>query len=148
MIELIPMTNDHLDEVWEIEAKSFTTPWSKDSLYKEINENKLAYYFVAKESGQIIGYFGMWHIINEGHITNVAVSPEWRGLGVGSLIMDKAIAVAKALEMNEITLEVRTSNRVAQKLYMKKGFRMVGIRKNYYQDSKEDAILMTKALSN
>ena len=147
------MTLDHLDIVHEIETRSFVTPWSKNELRREITENNHAIYKVAiTRSGiDLAGYAGLWHIVNEGQITNIAVDKPYRHMGVGSLLLESLITVAKELEMIGLTLEVRKSNISAQGLYKKYGFISEGIRKNYYpairpETNREDAIIMWKYL--
>jgi ribosomal-protein-alanine N-acetyltransferase len=137
------MTLDHLDEVHAIEKRSFSTPWSRKSIREEITREN-AYYFTAldNESGAVAGYAGMWHIVNEGHINNVAVDEPYRKRGVGSLLMDALFETGRRLEMMGITLEVRVGNRAAMALYHKYGFKAEGFRKNYYADTKEDAVIM------
>ncbi len=146
MIQILKMTTEHIKDVHKIEEDCFSIPWSEKSFYDELTKNKMAIYIVAKEDEKIIGYGGMWHVINEGHITNVAVKKEYRGKGIGNQIINALIDIAKEKEMIGITLEVRTSNNVAQNLYKKNGFIIEGIRKEYYDDNKEDAILMWKHL--
>lgn len=145
-MEILKMTTEHIKDVHKIEEDCFSIPWSEKSFYEELTKNKMAIYIVAKENENIIGYGGMWHVINEGHITNVAVKKEYRGKGIGSKIIEALINIAKEKEMIGITLEVRTSNNIAQSIYKKNGFIMEGIRKEYYDDNKEDAIVMWKHL--
>lgn len=133
-----------LDKVLEIEKLCFPTPWSRTSFLGELRDNKFAYYIVAEKDDELIGYGGMWVIINEAHVTNVAVKPGWRGKGVGKFIMLELMKRAKLMGCNSMTLEVRTSNIVAQKLYAKLGFKLRGIRKGYYIDTGEDAYIMWK----
>lgn len=144
MIEIIPMTEAHIDGVLELEEKTFSIPWTRGDFEREVKENNMAIYYVAVEDGKIIGYAGMWHIVVEGHITNVGVLEEARCKGVGSMLMEKLIEVAIEKQMMGITLEVRMGNAPAQALYHKYGFKAEGIRKNYYSDTKEDAIIMWK----
>lgn len=146
MIQILKMTTEHIKDVHKIEEDSFSIPWSEKAFYDELTKNKMAIYIVAKKDNEIIGYGGMWHVINEGHITNVAVKKEYRGKGVGSKIIGAFIDIAKEKEMIGITLEVRVSNDIAKNLYKKNGFIMEGIRKEYYEDNKEDAIIMWKNL--
>ncbi len=146
MIKIFKMTTEHIKDVHKIEEDSFSIPWSEKAFYDELTKNKMAIYIVAKKDNEIIGYGGMWHVINEGHITNVAVKKEYRGKGVGSKIIGAFIDIAKEKEMIGITLEVRVSNDIAKNLYKKNGFIMEGIRKEYYEDNKEDAIIMWKNL--
>jgi len=132
----------HLDEICVLENECFAIPWSRESFRKEIEENALAVYFVAELDGAVVGYAGMWHVVNEGHITNVAVSEAHRRLGIGDMLVKKLIEVAREREMIGVTLEVRVSNGGAQKLYTSNGFKPEGFRKNYYEETKEDAIVM------
>lgn len=137
-----PMTASDLDKVSEIEKICFPTPWSKEAFRIEIEENRCARYFVAVYQGEIVGYGGMWLIIDEAHITNVAVHPNYRGLGVGEAIMRSLIQEAVGLGAIRMTLEVRISNKIAQNLYRKLGFYDAGIRKQYYSNNNEDALIM------
>lgn len=144
MIEIVPMGKEHIGGMVEVEENCFTTPWTEADFRRELTENKLAIYRVAVEDGKVLGYAGMWHVVTEGQITNVAVLPEHRRRGIGDRLMETMIALAQEREMIGITLEVRTTNEPAQRLYIKYGFRPEGIRKGYYQDTKEDAVIMWK----
>ncbi len=143
MIQIALMKPEHLDSVMEIEDDSFSIPWSRREMEKDMN-NPISTYLVVIKNGKVCGYAGMWHVINEGHITNIAVKSEFRRQGLGRMLMEALEAVAKEKEMIGITLEVRMNNTPAQRLYTGFGFRPEGIRKNYYQDTKEDAIIMWK----
>lgn len=142
------MAIEDLERVMEIEMESFTTPWPWDSFLLEITKNKLARYIVAEIDGLVVGYGGIWLIIDEGHITNIAVDKRYRGIGVGKKIIEGLIELCKNNSINSMTLEVRKSNIVAQKLYKKYGFVEAGIRPNYYSDDKEDAIIMWKKIED
>lgn len=146
MIHILKMTTEHIKDVHKIEEDCFSIPWSEKSFYDELTKNKMAIYIVAQENDEIVGYGGMWHVINEGHITNVAVKKEHRNKGIGTKIINSLIDIAKEKEMIGITLEVRVSNDKAKSLYKKSGFIIEGIRKEYYDDNKEDAIVMWKHL--
>lgn len=139
------MEERDLDRVSEVESLSFSSPWSKDAFAKELEENKLAVYLVAEYDGEIAGYMGMWKVVDEGHITNIAVDPECRERGVGGALLSAMIQKAEELELLSMTLEVRASNTKAQNLYEKYGFESVGIRPKYYENS-EDAQIMWKSL--
>ena len=143
MITIEPMRLSHLDAVHSIEERAFSIPWTKESIRQEI-ENPRALYFVALDGGQVIGYAGMWHVVNEGHINNIAVDEPYRRRGVGARLMDALCAAALEKEMIGLTLEVRVGNRAAMGLYHKYGFKVEGFRKNYYADTGEDAIIMWK----
>ena len=146
MINIIKMEVEHLKEVHKIEEDCFAIPWSEKSFYDELTKNKLAIYVVAKYNNEVVGYGGMWHVITEGHITNIAVKKEYRQKGIGSKIINSLINIAKEKEMIGITLEVRVSNKNALSIYKKNGFMIEGIRKEYYDDNKEDAIIMWRDL--
>ena len=131
-----------VDQVLVTERKSYATPWSRRAFVSELTENAYAHYLVAKSGQRIIGYIGMWFIVDEGHITNVAVHPDFRGRGVGRMLMQAAMDLAKISGGIRVTLEVRVSNTVAQNLYDSLGFRRVGLRRGYYTDNGEDAYIM------
>ncbi|WP_077429863.1 ribosomal protein S18-alanine N-acetyltransferase [Anoxybacillus kestanbolensis] len=136
------MTIQDLDRIVEIEQRSFTLPWSRSSFHQELTNNPYARYIVMEHDGQIIGYCGMWLVMDEAHITNIAVLPEFRGKKLGEALMKQAMALAREEGTKTMTLEVRVSNIVAQSLYRKLGFLNGGIRKRYYSDNQEDALVM------
>lgn len=139
-----PMRKEDVEEVLEIEKLSFSTPWSKEAFITEVTKNSCAKYIVAESDGKIVGYGGFWIVADEGHITNIAVHPDYRSKGIGSKIMEGLIDIAKKNRIIAMTLEVRQSNIIAQHLYAKYGFKPLGRRKGYYQDNNEDAIIMWK----
>lgn len=141
-IRVREMKEDDVDQVVEIEREAFTTPWSREAFMAEVNKNKLAKYMVAEVDGRVVGFGGMWLILNEAHITNIAVKEEYRGMGVGKRILESLIYYCALKNIDSMTLEVRKSNMVAQKLYRKYGFVEYGVRSNYYKDNGEDAIVM------
>lgn len=138
------MTEADVDGVLDITNLCFSTPWSKSSITGELN-NPLAKYIIAKdlESGLIVGFVGVWIVVGEGDITNIAVHPNYRKLGIGSKLLSSLLTLCEDLNCSLINLEVRVSNTSAQNLYKKFFFVETGIRKGYYEDNKEDAILMT-----
>lgn len=146
MIQICKMTSKHIDDVCEIENECFSLPWSKTSFQNEINKNKHALYFVAIKKCQVVGYVGMWHIVNEGHMTNIAVKKQFRNQGIATKLINHLFEIGKSYNMIGITLEVRVSNLSAKKLYEKLGFNLEGIRKEYYDDNREDAFIMWKYL--
>jgi len=139
--EISLMTGADVDGMCIIENASFSTPWSRQSIEGELT-NSCARYLVARKDGEVIGYAGMWLIIDEAHVTNVAVRADMRGKGIGAALMERLIQLAADSGMIWMTLEVRRSNKVAQGLYHKFGFIDVGYRKRYYEDNQEDALLM------
>ncbi|MDR0957761.1 MAG: ribosomal protein S18-alanine N-acetyltransferase [Clostridiales bacterium] len=140
-IKVFRMKKHHLDEVMELEERSFSVPWSRKSFLEEL-KNPNAYYFIAVLDKKIAGYAGMWHVVNEGHITKVAVAEEHRQKGIGTMLVKELVAVSEKKHMIGLTLEVRINNKSAHALYAKTGFKPEGIRKNYYSDTKEDAVIM------
>lgn len=136
------MEERDLDAIVELENRCFTVPWSRDAFYNELNKNKFACYIVLEQEDQIIGYCGAWLIIDEAHITNIAILPEFRGQKLGEALLNKMIERSREKGIERMTLEVRESNTVAQSLYKKLGFQNGAVRKNYYSDNQEDAIVM------
>ena len=137
-----PMTVEDLDGVMSVEFDSFLTPWSRTAFEEELTQNRLARYIVAAEDGNIVGYAGTWLVINEAHVTNVAVSGQHRREGIGRLLMEKLMELARDSGMDSMTLEVRVTNAAARHLYQQMGFVEAGIRKNYYSETKEDALIL------
>ncbi|MEW5985682.1 MAG: ribosomal protein S18-alanine N-acetyltransferase [Chloroflexota bacterium] len=144
---LRPMTTADLEAVSIIEEMAFSDPWPAAGYRREITENALARYRVLtmKEGGgmeRLIGYHGYWMLADEAHISTIAVHPEWRGRGLGQLLLLDLLFMAYGEPATAATLEVRRSNTVAQSLYLKYGFAIVGERRRYYRD-REDALIMT-----
>ncbi|MGB8955028.1 MAG: ribosomal protein S18-alanine N-acetyltransferase [Tumebacillaceae bacterium] len=136
------MVLSDIDRVMEIEPLCFTAPWSREAYYAELTQNHFARYMVAELAGEVIGYGGMWVIIDEAHVTNIAIHPDYQGRNYGERLMLTMIAQALSHGVRHMTLEVRVSNRTAQKLYEKMGFARQSIRQGYYTDNNEDAIVM------
>ena len=136
-------SKEDIQGIFEISNLSFKLPWSMESIKSEI-DNPSAKYIVAKdmESNKVLGFIGIWIILDEGDITNIAVHPEFRNLGIGEKLLSSMIELCDSLNCNIINLEVRSSNLPAISLYKKLNFLEVGLRKGYYEDNKEDAILM------
>ncbi len=143
-IKIRPMTVADIEQILAIEALSFPTPWSRFAFISELTQNTYAYYMVAEVDDTVAAYAGVWVVLEEGHITNVAVHPSFRGRGLGKRMMLSIMGRAKAHGAERVTLEVRASNDVAHELYTKLGFVDRGLRKGYYTDTKEDAIIMWK----
>lgn len=144
-LKIRKMGRRDIDQILEIESLCFPIPWSRDSFLSELR-NPLAQYIVAQEGVFLQGYAGVWLIFDEGHITNVAVHPRARGKRIGELLLTNTMAFVSAHGAASITLEVRPSNDVALSLYCRMGFKKVGVRKGYYIDNGEDAIVMRKKL--
>jgi [ribosomal protein S18]-alanine N-acetyltransferase len=158
-----PMQWGDVPQVMAIERQSFTLPWSDYTYRHEILENRNAHYFVARRVdgwiskptswwerifkreviAPVVGYGGFWIVVDEAHISTIASDVKWRGHGIGELMLLAMIERSIELRAHEVTLEVRVSNTVAQNLYRKYGFEVVGRRPGYYRDNDEDADLMT-----
>lgn len=137
------MRLEDLVAVQQIERASFTTPWPPHAYKTELETNRLATYVVARMGDEVVGYGGMWIMVDEAHVTTFAVHPAWRRRGVGERLLIALLDLAIARHAREATLEVRLSNLPARRLYEKYGFRPVGLRPRYYSDDNEDALIMT-----
>lgn len=127
----------------EIERRCFHTPWSEESLRDDLTGNPLSVYMVLEaESGDVAGYMSLWRILDEGHINNVAVLPEYRRRGGASEMLEFMLKYSEKNGISSHTLEVRVSNEGAIGLYRKFGFKEAGVRKGYYEDDGEDALIM------
>ena len=135
------MTTEDADAVAEIEEKSFAMPWKRDDFWREA-QNELATYIVCELDGKLVAYAGAWVSFNQAEVMSVAVIPELRGQGVGTILFGELIQAVKARGATAITLEVRPSNTAAIKLYQSFGLRSVGRRRGYYLDNGEDALIM------
>lgn len=135
------MTLKDVDAVHEIDAATFARPWSRDAFVQEMTKNLCARYLVAEEEGRVIGFAGAWIVLDEAHVTNIAVEETYRGRGIGRQLTAGLMVYAANLGVVYMTLEVRRSNLVAQRLYQSLGFEYVGVRKRYYEDNGEDAFL-------
>lgn len=140
MIEIVKMKYEHIDSVAQIENLCIDTPWGREQIEKEL-ENEKATYFCAEDDGKTIGYIGVWSIAGEGNITNIAVHPDYQRKGIGFALLEEMKKYAKDEKMLFLTLEVNEKNEKAISLYKKCGFQEVGRRKKYYHN-KYDAILM------
>ncbi|HIV80629.1 MAG TPA: ribosomal protein S18-alanine N-acetyltransferase [Candidatus Avanaerovorax faecigallinarum] len=127
----------------EIERRCFHTPWSEESLREDLTGNPLSVYMVLEtENGDVAGYMSLWKILDEGHINNVAVLPEYRRRGGASDMLKFMLKYSQRSGISSHTLEVRVSNEGAIGLYGKFGFKEAGVRKGYYEDNGEDALIM------
>nr|WP_043934766.1 ribosomal protein S18-alanine N-acetyltransferase [Bacillus sp. EB01] len=136
------MKEEDLDRIMIIEKESFTLPWSREAFYNELHHNQYAVYIILEEKGEPIGYCGVWIVVDEAHITNIAILPQYRGRRLGEALLRKVMETSKQMGATSMTLEVRVSNLPARNLYRKLGFQDGGIRKNYYTDNGEDGIVM------
>jgi len=134
------MTGRDLDEIMQIELQSFTLPWSRQSYENELN-NRYATYIVADYEGEVAAYGGMWVVVEEAHITNVAVAPRYRRQGMGSRLLQALLNIARQKRVCRVYLDL-----AAMRLYSAQGFIPTGVRRQYYSDNDEDAIVMMKQL--
>lgn len=159
MVEIAPllvedMTLADVDAVQEVERASFAAPWPANAFRHELEQNRNARYLVARRGGRIVGYCGLWNAVGEAHITTFAVRPDARREHVGERLLLRLFEIARELAKGAegrmaLTLEVRVSNLPAQRLYEKFGFRRAGVRRRYYSDNNEDAVIMwTDALDD
>ena len=142
-ITIVPMEARHVERLAEIETECFSMPWSFESLAEEL-DNPLAVFLVAEYDGEISGYIGMTQVIDEGYIANLAVTEAMRRRGVATALLEHLVEHAKENELSFITLEVRESNAAARRLYESFNFEPAGVRKDFYVDPAEDAVIMTR----
>ena len=129
--------------VHEIERLSFTTPWPAHAFEQELKGNRLARYVVARAGDRVVGFAGLWLMVDEAHVTTFAVHPDWRRQAIGRQLLLNLAELAMAIGGRRMTLEVRVSNEAAQALYRSFGFEVAGRRPRYYTDDGEDALVMT-----
>lgn len=142
-VKIKPMEKTDLDDVIAIEALAYGEHhWSKDSFMSELSNDLAKYFSVFNMEGVLIGYCGCWQILEEAHITNIALSPEYRRRHIGEALLTTIIDECYRNMAKYITLEVRVGNKPAIALYEKYGFKSLGVRKGYYQDNNEDALIM------
>lgn len=143
-LRIIQGESRHIEELAELDQLCFAQPWSKKSFQEEIEENKLALYIVGEIDQKLVGYAGLWKVADEGHITNVAVHPDYRRRGIAKALLTVLLDFTEKEGVNFYTLEVRFSNVGAIHLYKEFDFEAAGLRKKYYEDNGEDAIIMNK----
>ncbi len=141
VMEIVKMNSEDVSTVCEIENMIFSKPWSMKSFLDSIHDNKNLY-LVAKDGDEIVAYCGLWGIMDEGHITNVAVKENYRGKGIGKKMLNKLLELGKEKGLVAFTLEVRIGNVAAINLYKNLGFIDAGVRKNFYEDPVEDGLIM------
>ena len=143
MIHVVTMAEEHISALAQLERECFSDPWSEKALAEELS-NPNAVFRVALIDGEVVGYVGMLHVLDEGDICNVAVFDRFRRKGVASALIQHLVDYGVENQLSFITLEVRESNIGAQKFYETMGFETIGVRKNFYDNPKEHAILMNK----
>lgn len=141
-IKFVPMNKDHISDIARIEKDSFSKPWSEQAIQEELTNNT-AMFFVAEVDKTAVGYIGVHVVCDEGYIANMAVAPEYRNRGIGKQLLEMFIGISLGMKLSFISLEVRPSNKVAVDMYKKLGFKVMGRRKGFYTQPKEDAYIMT-----
>ncbi|MCE7869085.1 ribosomal-protein-alanine N-acetyltransferase [bacterium CPR1] len=141
MIVVEPMREGDVASVRRIEGSSFATTWPDEAFLNELKTNRSAHYLVARQGEEVLGYAGVWLVLDEAHITSIAVDPERRGGGLGKRLLYHLLRSCQALGARWATLEVRVDNEVALKMYRRFGFARIGLRKGYYE-SGHDAVIM------
>lgn len=138
------MEIDDLKKVLEIEEQSFPFPWTQDLFFSELTRNKYARYFVLEKDNEVVGYLGLWHKGSSFHITNIAITEKFRRKGYGEKLLKFIEKISAIYRIKKISLEVRRSNGIAQDMYRKYGYKVMRVLRNYYQEEREDALVMEK----
>lgn len=146
--KVIPATEAHIVGIAEIEKTCFAQPWSTESLRSELVKDNAAMFVAVAKDETVVGWAGLEHICGEGSVTNIAVSPQARRLGVGEFLTRMLLKTSRQLALDWLMLEVRISNSAAIALYEKLGFTPIGIRPKFYDYPREDAMLMRHTLDN
>jgi ribosomal-protein-alanine N-acetyltransferase len=141
-VQLVPMRRRHLRAVLRIEAQVYPRPWSLTLYLSELNLRTSRHYVVARLDGNVVGYAGLLFAADEAHITTIAVDPAWHRHQIGTRLLLHQAWVARQRRAKHLTLEVRITNTPAQEMYGRFGFVSEGIRKNYYAEIHEDAVVM------
>ena len=147
MIEYVPMNQTHIQQVAALESACFQDPWSENAIASELS-NPLSHWFVAVENGLVAGYVGSQSVMDEADMMNIAVSADCRRKGIAQGLVEQLIQALGSMGVHSLTLEVRASNEPAKALYGKLGFVQTGLRKNYYRNPKEDALILRKEWCN
>jgi ribosomal-protein-alanine N-acetyltransferase len=142
LVEIVSMRRRHLKSVIAIEQRIFPSPWSIGLYLGELAQPATRAYYVARIDQEVVGYGGMMMVVGEGHVTNIGVAPEWQRHGIGRRLLLALAREARHRSAQHLTLEVRVTNTGAQELYRQFGFVPAGIRKNYYAEVNEDALIM------
>jgi ribosomal-protein-alanine N-acetyltransferase len=141
-VHIVAMRRRHLRSVLNIESQVYPRPWTMSLFLSELGLRGTRAYFVAKVGRDVVGYAGLMVTIDEGHVTTIAVDPAWHRHQIGTRLLLAVAHEAIDREVNALTLEVRVSNAGAQALYQSFGFGSVGVRKGYYAETNEDALVM------
>lgn len=140
---IMKMTQCHVSQIADLEKICFNDPWSENSIASEL-DNRLSHWLVALDDEKVVGYVGSQTVLGETDMMNIAVHPAYRKKGIATELIEALIQVLKERGSHSLMLEVRESNNPAKELYLKMGFELVGIRKNYYRNPKENALILRK----
>ena len=135
---------DDIPQIVEIEKRCFSLPWTAEQLAGQIKDAQHEFIAAISPDGTVLGYVGMMYVLDEGYISNVATDLPWRRQGIADALIGRLCAICEGLRLSFVSLEVRAGNAPAVALYEKHGFAPVGLRKNYYERPREDAVIMTK----
>lgn len=142
-IRIEPLQECYLDQVCALEEEAFSMPWHRES-FQEMIEDKNACYLVALQQEEVVGACGLRNIVGDGEVTNVVTKKAYQNRGIGATLLNQLFSIGRTMGVEAYTLEVRVSNRPAIHLYQKLGFKEEGIRKNFYEKPREDALIMWK----
>lgn len=143
MVRIVTARKEHLDDILRIEKECFSLPWTREQLEKQLDEERYVFLAAEDETGAAVGYVGLMYVLDEGYISNVAVTPSRRREGIADMLLSELYEKAREKELSFLTLEARLGNIAAQSLYKKHGYTQVGLRRNFYDKPREDAVLMT-----
>ena len=135
---------DDIPQIVEVEKRCFSLPWTAEQLAGQIKDAQHEFIAAISPDGTVLGYVGMMYVLDEGYISNVATDLPWRRQGIADALIGRLCAICEGLRLSFVSLEVRAGNASAVALYEKHGFAPVGLRKNYYERPREDAVIMTK----
>jgi [ribosomal protein S18]-alanine N-acetyltransferase len=141
-VRLVPLRRRHLRSVLRIEAQVYPRPWSLALFMSELNLRNTRHYVAARVGNSVVGYGGLMFTGHEAHVTNIAVDPAWHRHQIGTRLLLNLAKASIARDAQHLTLEVRVSNTGAQAMYRRFGFETAGVRKNYYAETNEDALIM------
>lgn len=144
-MEIVNAQAAHIAQIYEIEKANFSSPWSLDALRSQLNQDRYVF-LAAVDEGEVLGYVGLMFVLDEGYISNIAVSENHRRKHIADLLISALEESAREKGLSFMSLEVRESNTPARRLYEKHGFKDVGLRKRYYCDPMEDAVISSKEL--